>query len=192
MKLPKMFICTGISICLFFIACLPTTENKGNDVPESQTQIDNLVNTATIKHLKTTLNANFSLEADTIVYHALRNSNFSFFEGLIVADKQSSNNIKIQFYKFNSKQVCEKAHKRFLNGLSDLQNIQPGKKMRYIKSPPTFMIQNQQSLVLLKYNCANDIEPKKIKDLKTQLINIFSNAHSIIMDVECGGPVNWM
>jgi len=192
MRLLKIIWVVYLFAC--FIACLPNAENNSgeDEIAENQTQTDHLVNSSSIKNFKKAISQNFNLQTDTLPYRTLKNSDFIFFEGYKVSDKSSSEVVEIQFFGFDTQVVCQKEFQQFLNSLGDMQKIKPGKKMKYIKSSPIFSIQNEQSLILLKYDCEINLEVQKINDLKMSLKNNFSTINSKILDVECGGPVNWL
>jgi len=192
MKLLNLFI--GVYFITFFSACISNVENNISEpkVTDNKPKADSLAYLYSIKDFKTVLRQNFNLQADSSTHYALKNSNFSFFEGFTLLNSDSKNNLKIQFFGFNSTMVCEKAHQRFLNNLGDLEKIKPGKKMKHIKSPPTYMIQNERNLILLKYHCENNLAQQEIDNLKMLLKDAFANANSTILDIECGGPVNWL
>ncbi len=177
-----------------FTTCLPNTESHDNAVEQFETEPKevSLVDSMKIMHFKSNLKETFTIKPDTVVDSKLNNTNFSFFEGFTASDKRSSNSLTFQFFEYNSILKCEKAYQQFLDSLGDLQKIKPGKNMKYLKSPPIFMIQNKTSLIVLKYSCENNFDNQQLNELQLNLQQSFSNQQSEVLDIECGGPVNWL
>jgi len=193
MRLPR--ILTGLLVFALLNSCI--SDNNGSSgleqtKPVAEDVIYESINPQKIKDFKATLEENFILQLDTIPHHSLKEAEFSFFEGFIAMDKKQQNKLRFQFFKFNTVPLCEKANARFLAGLGDLSNVKPGKKMKYIKNAPIFSIKNEDSIILLKHSCENNMKPQKLEDLKQALQKHFSTEKSTVLNVECGGPLNWL
>jgi len=79
-----------------------------------------------------------------------------------------------------------------LNNLGDNNKVETGKNMKYIKSNPWYIIRNTNTIIVMQYSCENDLSPATINNLKQQLHQQFATLNSKIVNIECGGPLEWL
>jgi len=204
MKLHKwVFWMFGVfGFCLFVMfyeACVSSTDNTQqsetiNEPSATQNEINQTspINNKQVDIFKNNLLKDFSLDKDTVPYFPFKNTGFTFYEGFTAKSKNKKNNVQFQFFAFNKNNLCEKAGQKFLNSLGDAAKIKTGKRMKYLKQSPIFCINNQRNIILMRYTCENDLPKETISQLKATLKAQFSTEESTVLNIECGGPLDWL
>jgi len=179
-------------LLLLLMACNTSTEQVKKFVPKKESAVTSTFNQKKIDSFVNQLSKEYKIHKDTLPNYILKNCSYNFFSGFSLFSKNGTNNIQFQFFGFNESGVCNAAQQKLLNNLGDLSQIKPGKNERYIKSVPWFVIKNKHNLIIMKYSCENNLSVEKLYLLKKQLQLQFANTTSEVLNVECGGPLNWL
>ena len=94
------------------------------------------------------------------------------------------------FHEYESENVCDSAFSTLMNCLgNDCAKVKWGEELNGIKSSPFLYIKTDDEIVFCKINCEH--ENDFWTDLKSKLINTFSQPKSRIIETGCGGPLNF-
>lgn len=186
-------------IITLFGTCVSSSDNTqqedsiDNSPPvQNETNQPNPINNKQLDIFKNYLLQDFSLDEDSIPHFPFKNTGFTFYDGITSRSQNKKNEVQFQFFAFETDSLNEYAWKRFLNSLGDSDKIKTGKRMKYLKQAPTFCISNQRNIILMRYTCENDLSEETISQLKSTLKEQFSTAKSTIINIECGGPLDWL
>lgn len=190
----KWFGLITFSNVLFFAACTAPTSQ-----PKSQTTIESVEVTSVFDKKKMNNKIDFFLnelsKKHTIQQDSSSNTkfkNYNYSKAISLKNKDQKNRIQFQFYGFSKTVLCDTANHKFLKNLGDVTKVKPGKNLRYIKSSPWFIIKNEDHIILMQYECENNLADDKIAHLKQLLKQQFATPKSEIVNVECGGPLEWL
>lgn len=185
----------GVAL-LIQIACSTSTEK-----PSQSKQIKTLKNSTVfegdtfseeIKKFSRQLSKINTVQKDTVPVSSLKNCGYNFFSAFTLKNNNQKNNIEFQFYSFNENTICKAAQQKLLNNLGDNTEVERSKNIKRIKSTPWYIIQNVGNLITMHYNCENDLPEITIDKLKEQLQLQFAKPKSEIVNVGCGGPLEWL
>lgn len=180
----------------FFIACSTSTEKPQQTVPKKLNTTASTLKQQSfsnkIINLSNQFSKTYNVKEDSIPHRILRNCGYAFFKAFSLKKKHNKNAIQIQFYRFNEISVCDIAQQKLLNNLGDNDKVETGKNMKYIKSNPWYIIRNANTIIAMQYNCENDLPPAIINHVKQQLHQQLATANSKIVNIECGGPLEWL
>jgi len=192
LKMCKLFTFFGM-IC--FVACTsPVSQSKEPSIPEVLTTSSSFGKKRFNKKIKTfsgELSKNYSVQQDSLQKTLIKNCNYDYFNALLLKYEEQKNSVQFQFYGFSKIELCDTAQHKLLENLGDLAKVKPGKNLRYIKSSPLFIIKNEDNIVLMQYACENNLVEDEITELKEMLEQQFTTPKSKIVNIECGGPLEW-
>lgn len=96
----------------------------------------------------------------------------------------------IFFYKFINENDCNEVFSAWLECFGgECDKLTEGQNMNAIKMPPMYVIKNQREIIVLKYMCEH--EENNWNYFKDCLNYYFQTNNSKIIDIGCGGPLNW-
>lgn len=133
-----------------------------------------------------------NIQEDSIPHRLFKNCGYNHFKAFSIKEKHKKNALHFQFYRFNEIAVCDTAQQKLLNNLGDNIKVEVGKNIKHIKSLPWYIIYNTDNIVVMHYNCENDLPKVTINNFKQQIHKQFATKNSKIINVECGGPLKWL
>jgi hypothetical protein len=161
---------------------------------ELKQSIDAFVNSKAEKFDKKYLNQS---EPD---YGELANTNFTFHDFFQLKAKERSvnnlgNNVKMKyncsFYAYEDGTERDYALSFWFKNFIDGRRITPGREVRTYKgTEPTIIIINESNVCIINFSCYN-YDPDSFRDLRKELLAFFGNADSMVIEIQCDGPLKW-
>lgn len=94
------------------------------------------------------------------------------------------------FYSFDNEEKCTETFSKWLDCFGgECDKIAIGQDVKAIKMPPMYVIKNPTEIIVLKYLCEH--QENNWDDFKQKLDKIFKTDESIIINIDCGGPLSW-
>jgi len=145
-----------------------------------------------IKKFKKQLKKINAVRQDSLPVSSLKNCGYNFFEAFTLIHEKTTNKLQFQFYSFKENTICDTAQQKLLSNVGDNVKIEKGKNLKHIKSTPWYIIKNKSNIVTMNFTCENDLSKAIINKLKEQLRQQFATPKSEVVNIRCGGPVEWL
>jgi len=191
----KKQLITFCGLIIFTTCTTPVSQPKQSATPETVTAISNFDEKKLDNNIDFFLNElskKYTIQQDSTAKASFKNDVHEYFKAFSLTEIDRKNRIEFQFYGFSKIALCDTAGQKLLNKLGDLTKVKPGENLRYIKSSPWFIIKNENEISLMKYTCENNLSKDKITSLKQLFEQQFATIESEIINVECGGPLEWL
>ncbi len=133
-------------------------------------------------------------------YGELANTNFIFHDFFELRAKERTTNslgnrVKLKyncsFYGYENGTERDYALSFWFKNFIEGRRITPGREVRTYKgAEPTIVVMNATSVVVVSFSCY-DYDPETFKALRKELLAYFGNAESMVIEIDCDGPLKW-
>lgn len=97
----------------------------------------------------------------------------------------------VNVYGYYDETERDYAMKHWLKNFIEDETIRPGRDKRsYEYATPTVIIINSDNIAVLNYECAL-FDRDSFHAWREKMLSYFGDVHSIVIEVECGGPLKW-
>ncbi len=133
-------------------------------------------------------------------YGELDNTNFDFHDFFILKAKEKTvNNIgnksklklDYSFYAYENEEEKMYALRYWFKNFIGDNRITPGRTMRSYKgAEPTIIVINKTDICVVQMSC-KDYSLEFFRELRKEMLTFFGNPESMIIELDCEGPLDW-
>lgn len=131
---------------------------------------------------------------------SLENEPFAFKEVFMLQSQEKQRNnlgnqryrkVYFNFYYYAAELDRQYALKFWLEDFIEGKSIRPGRPVRsYPYAVPTIILINLQDIIICSYDC-KDYEYEDFKYWKKQMMQYFGQKESMVIEIQCDGPLEW-
>lgn len=133
----------------------------------------------------------FLIRKDTLPKNPFKGQNEIFHQKMLLKSEELKNTLAIHFMEYPTEEIFKKEVQLFLKSIGDLETVVWGKDAKFVKSQPLFAVFNARSMILMKYQCENSLDKRRIETIQANLLKQFSIKNGTSMEIKCGGPLKW-
>ncbi len=133
-------------------------------------------------------------------YGELANTNFTFHDYFQLKAKERTENslgnktkvkYNCSFYAYENATERDYALSFWFKNFIEDRRITPGREVRTYKgAEPTIIIMNATNVCVINFSCY-DYDPEAFRDMRKELLAFFGNAESMVIEIQCDGPLKW-
>lgn len=97
----------------------------------------------------------------------------------------------INIYAYETLKDRQYALKDWLEDFIEGESVRPGREMRtYQYATPTIILINDTEIIVLNYKCSS-YTYENFKDWRERLLKYFGQDNTMVIEIECDGPLKW-
>lgn len=106
-------------------------------------------------------------------------------------DREMREKIYVNVYGYYDESERDYAMKYWLENFIEGESIRPGRdKRNYDYAHPTIIVINEDNIAVLHFDCPFQTR-EYFQDWRDKMLSYFGDANSVIMELECNGPLTW-